>query len=84
MHGVWEQVHLDHGTKFAIVVSAQQHLSRHRRNHTRLAKPFTLVERIWPEVKENNDEIDMGSETTKFCVSWVNSARLEFTSYTRP
>ena len=50
MHGVWEQVRLDHGTEFAIVVSAQQHLSRHRRNHTRLAKPFTLVERIWPEV----------------------------------
>ena len=43
------------------------------------------VERIWPEVNhrinypikrllldmENNGEIDMGEETTKFCVSWI-------------
>ena len=90
-YGLWEQVRIDHGTEFALVVTAQQHLSVHRQRHSRepvirsLSRLNHRAERIWVEINqrvnyplkqvlvqmENNEEINMGDEITKFCVSWV-------------
>ena len=57
-NGLWQQVRLDHGSEFVLVVAAQQHLSNHqqwqdchpvlqstsRQNHH--------VKRMWPEVNQ--------------------------------
>ena len=90
-HGLWDQVHVDHGTEFALIISAQEHLSHFRNNHSRepvlqsLSRQNHRAERIWPELNqrinypikhllismENNEEISMGDDVTRFCVSWV-------------
>ena len=89
--GLWDQVRVDHGTEFALVITAQQYLSQYRQNHNHqpvlqsLSRQNHRAERIWPEINqrvnyplkqvlidmENNEELNMGDEVTKFCVSWV-------------
>ena len=56
--GLWEQVRVDHGTEFSLVVTAQQFLSPHRTNHTHhpvwqsLSRQNHRAQRIWPEVNQ--------------------------------
>ena len=89
--GLWEQVRVDHGSEFALVLTSQQLLSPYRRSTRHLPVLQSLsrqnhrAERIWPEINqrvnyplkwilvemENNGEISMGDNVTKFCVSWV-------------
>ena len=89
--GLWDQVRVDHGTEFTLIITAQQHLSNCRLNQSRepvlqsLSRQNHRAERIWPEVNqrinypikrllitmENNEEISMGDEVTRFCISWV-------------
>ena len=89
--GLWDQVRVDHGTEFALIKTAQQHLSNHRLNQNRepvlesLSRQNHRAERIWPELNqrvnypikrilitmENEEEINMGDEVTRFCTSWV-------------
>ena len=95
--GLWDQVRIDHRTEFAIIATAQQHLSTYRQNQYRwpilqsLSRQNHCAERIWPEINqrinypikcilidmENNDDINMGDEMTKFCVSWVTIKVME-------
>ena len=54
--GLWDQLRVDHGTEFALIITAQQHLSQHRQNRSRqpvlqsLSRQNHRAERIWPEV----------------------------------
>ena len=54
--GLWQQVRLDHGPEFVLVVAAQQHLSNHRQwqdRHPVLQSTSCqnhCVKRMWPEV----------------------------------
>lgn len=86
--GLWELVRVDHGTEFALIISAQKYLSHQRHNQSRepvlqsLSRQNHRAERIWPEVNqrinypvkrlllamENNEEIHMGDDETRFCV----------------
>ena len=56
--GVWDQIRVDHGTEFAIVVSIQQKLASARSHHHRypvLQRTSTQnhrVERLWVEVNQ--------------------------------
>ena len=86
--GMWEQVRVDHGTEFTLLITAQQHLA-HSHHHQPVLQSTSRqnhrAERIWPEINqrinypvkliltdmENSEDIDMGDEVTKFCVSWV-------------
>lgn len=90
--GLWDQVRVDHGAEFALVISAQRYLSHFRHNQRcepvlqSLSCQNHRAERIWPEVNqrinypikrllismENNEEIQMGDDLTRFCVSWVS------------
>jgi hypothetical protein len=90
-NGLWDQVRVDHGTEFALIISAQKHLSPFRNIQSRepvlqsLSRQNHRAERIWPELNqrinypikrvlismENNEEINMGDDVTRFCVSWV-------------
>jgi len=96
-HGVWTQVRIDHGTEFALIITAQQHLAQYRQNQTchpvlqSLSRQNHRAERVWPEINqrinypvkrvliemENAEEIHMGDEVTKFCISWVTIHVLE-------
>ena len=89
--GFWDQVRVDHGTEFTLIITAQQYLSNCQLNQSRepvlqsLSCQNHRAERIWPEVNqrinypikrllitmENNEEISMGDEVTRFCISWV-------------
>ncbi len=89
--GMWDQVRVDHGTEFVLLVTVQQHLRGRQIRHTHLPVMQSMsrqnhrVERMWPEINarinypikrvliamETNGEIDMSSNTTKFCVSWI-------------
>ena len=55
--GMWEQVRLDHGTEFTLVVTVQQHLAFRQLRQTRhlpvlqsMSRQNHRVERMWPEV----------------------------------
>ena len=58
--GLWEQVRVDHGTEFALVVSTQQslaHLQRNQYSHPHSVLQSTSrqnhrTERMWPEVNQ--------------------------------
>lgn len=56
--GLWEQVRVDHGGEFALVISAQQSLAPLRNNLTRIpvlrstSRQNHRVERLWPEVNQ--------------------------------
>ena len=89
--GLWDQVRVDHGTEFTLIITAQLYLSPCRQNGNHqpvlqsLSRQNHRAERIWPEINqrinyplkwllidmENNEELSMGNEVTKFCVSWV-------------
>ena len=57
-YGVWEQVRMDHGRKFALVIFIQQVLSCYRLEGRK--QPFkqtrstenNVAERMWPEVNQ--------------------------------
>lgn len=55
--GMWEQVRLDHGTEFALVVTVQQHLASQRLRQTQhlpilqsTSRQNHRIERMWPEI----------------------------------
>ncbi len=53
--GLWEQVRVDHGTEFALVVWAQQHLRQSQRHHPVLqsmSRQNHRAESLWPEVNQ--------------------------------
>ena len=55
--GLWQQVRVDHGTEFTLILAAQQHLARHRQWQDRQATLQTTsqnhrVERMWPEINQ--------------------------------
>ena len=56
--GLWQQVRVDHGTEFTLVLAAQQHLAWHRLwqdRHPTLRTTSSQnhrVERIWPEINQ--------------------------------
>ena len=56
--GLWDQVRVDHGTEFAVVITAQQYLSQYRQNHNHqpvlqsLSRQNHRAERIWPEINQ--------------------------------
>ena len=56
--GLWQQVRVDHGTEFALVLTVQQHLADHRLwqdRHPALqstSRQNHRVERLWPEVNQ--------------------------------
>ena len=56
--GLWEQVRIDHGGEFALVISTQQLLSPQRSTRTHApvlqssSRQNHRVERLWPEVKQ--------------------------------
>lgn len=56
--GLWQQVRLDHGTEFVLVVAAQQHLASQRLWQDRhpvlqsTSRQNHRVERMWPEVNQ--------------------------------
>ena len=90
-HGLWDQIRLDHGTEFTLVVSVQQLISHHRSRHNRhpvccsTSRQNHRAERLWVEVNrrinypvkevlimmEDDGQINMADDITKFCVSWV-------------
>ena len=57
-YGLWQQVRVDHGTEFALVLEAQQHLAHFREWQDRLpvlqstSRQNHRVERMWPEVNQ--------------------------------
>lgn len=57
-YDLWEQVRIDHGTEFALVVTAQQHLSVHQQRHSHepiiqsLSRLNHRAERIWVEINQ--------------------------------
>jgi hypothetical protein len=57
-YGLWQQVRLDHGSEFVLVITAQQHLSNHRQWQDRhpvlqsTSRQNHRVERMWPEVNQ--------------------------------
>jgi hypothetical protein len=83
--GLCQQVRLDHGTEFALVITAEQHLAGYRLwqdRHSILqstARQNHQIEHLWPEVNQRINypvktilaEIDMINDTVKFCVSWT-------------
>ena len=92
LYGMWAQVRVDHGTEFALIITAQQHLAQHHQQNQSchpvlqsLSRQNHRAERVWPEINnyinypvkrvliemESAEEINMGDEVTKFCVSWV-------------
>ena len=54
-YGLWQQVRLDHGSEFVLVITAQQHLSNHRQWQDchpvlqSISCQNHRVERMWPE-----------------------------------
>ena len=56
--GMWEQVRVDHGTEFCLLVAMQRHLSNFRQRQSRLPALQTTstnnhrVERMWVEVNQ--------------------------------
>lgn len=91
---MWDQVRVDNGSEFALVISVQEDLDPLR--HSQCAHPVLQsmsrqshrAERLWLErinypVKqiltemENNGEINMEDEVTKFCVSRVTILVIE-------
>ena len=56
--GLWQQVRLDHGSEFVLVIAAQQHLSSHRQWQDRhpvlqsTSRQNHRVERMWPEINQ--------------------------------
>ena len=57
-YGLWEQVRVDHGTEFALVATAQNHLSHFCHVHYRqpvfqnLSQHNHPAERLWPEINQ--------------------------------
>ena len=55
-HGLWDQLRMDHGTEFALVVSVQQSISRFRNDPSRhpvlqsMSRQNHRAEIIWPEI----------------------------------
>lgn len=55
-YGIWDQLHMDHGTEFNLVISVQYSIAHFRVNH----HPYCVLqstsrqnhraERIWPEI----------------------------------
>ena len=59
-YGLWQQVRIDHGSEFVLVITAQQHLSHHRCKQGRhpvllsTSRQNHRVERMWPEVNSRD------------------------------
>ena len=55
-YGLWDQLRMDHGTEFVLVVSVQQSISRFRNDTSRhpvlqsMSRQNHRAERIWPEI----------------------------------
>lgn len=55
-HGIWDQLRMDHGTEFTLIVSVQQNMSRLRNDPNRhpvmqsLSRQNHRAERMWPEI----------------------------------
>jgi hypothetical protein len=55
-HGIWDQLRMDHGTEFTLIVSVQQSMSRLRGDPGRhpvmqsMSRQNHRAERIWPEI----------------------------------
>jgi hypothetical protein len=55
-YGVWDQLRMDHGTEFNLIISVHRSINRYRNNHCH--QPFVQsssrnnhrAERIWPEI----------------------------------
>lgn len=95
--GMWDQIRVDHGSEFALIISVQQSLAPLR--HSQGAHPVLQsmsrqnhrAERLWLEINqrinypvkqiltemENNGEINMEDEVTKFSVSRVTILVIE-------
>ena len=57
-YGLWNQVRMDHGTEFTLVVTVQKHLGHLRCNQLRhpalqsTSRQNHRVERLWPEINQ--------------------------------
>lgn len=55
-HGIWDQLRMDHGTEFTLVISVQQGISNFRNDPSRhpvlqsMSRQNHRAERIWPEI----------------------------------
>ena len=79
-YGVWDQIRMDHGREFNLVIFVQQSLSVYRNDEKRRSTKSYVAQRFWPEVNMRinyplkramnhivkNEDLDISDKILKF------------------